>query len=147
MCACENRTGDIEISLLFCDNRYIRELNQQYRKVDRATDVLSFAQDEAQGARVPGMNHTILGDIVISLDTVAERCDGDKDAMRREVKLLFCHGLLHLLGYDHGTEHERCAMAAKQAEYLDLPLAQAWPTQGPRRAVDPEGGVVSFGRR
>ncbi|GMV91167.1 MAG: endoribonuclease YbeY [Candidatus Hydrogenedentota bacterium] len=128
VCAGENRNGAIEISVLFCDDRRIRELNRQYRKIDRPTDVLSFAQDEA-----PDGEQVVLGDIVISLETVAARCRGDKEAMRQEARLLFCHGLLHLLGYDHHTERERAIMAAKQAAYLDLPIAKAW--LGPRRAT------------
>lgn len=128
VCEGEKRKGAIEISVLFCDDRCIRELNRQYRKIDRPTDVLSFAQDET-----PDAKQVVLGDIVISLETVATRCGGDLEVMRREVRLLFCHGLLHLLGYDHHTERERNAMAAKQAAYLDLPLAKAWPA--PRRAT------------
>jgi probable rRNA maturation factor len=132
ICVTEGRSGAVEISLLFCDDHRIRDLNREFRKIDRATDVLSFVQDETRGKTGADLGPAVLGDIVISLETVAERCDNATEAMRREVRLLFCHGLLHLLGYDHGTESERRIMAAKQAEYLKLSPAEAWPAQ-PRR--------------
>lgn len=130
VCAAEGVTGTIEISVLFCDDARIRELNREYRKLDRPTDVLSFCQT--------GMEHSeprILGDIVISLETVERHCRGERAAMRDEVRLLFCHGLLHLLGYTHGTEATRRVMAGKQAEHLDIPLGNAWPDAPKKRAA------------
>lgn len=115
--------GDIEVSVLFCDDERIRALNQAYRDKDAPTDVLSFAQGPAP---VPGA--CVLGDIVISLETVAGRNGGDRAKMRDDVRLLFCHGMLHLLGYDHGTAAERREMNGKQAQYLGVPLEAAWRT-------------------
>ena len=108
--------------MLFCDDEYITQLNRQYRKLERPTDVLSFCQDSIAEA-VP----RVLGDVVISLETVERRCRGDRKAMRDEARLLFCHGLLHLLDYTHGNASTREVMAGKQAEYLDIPLDAAWP--------------------
>ncbi|MFO7975224.1 MAG: rRNA maturation RNase YbeY [Candidatus Hydrogenedentota bacterium] len=130
VCAAEGITGTVELSVLFCDDPRIRALNKQYRKLDRPTDVLSFSQT--------GMGHSeprILGDIVISLETVERQCRGKHEAMRDEVRLLFCHGLLHLLGYTHGTEATRHEMATKQAEHLDIPLGSAWPDAPRERAA------------
>jgi len=133
ICTGEEQTRDVEVSLLFCDDERIRELNRKFRKSDRVTDVLSFAQNDAQGMPAPDPACAVpLGDIVISLETVAERRSNLIHDMREEVKLLFCHGLLHLFGYDHGTETERRIMTAKHAEYLNLPLAKAWPEPGSR---------------
>ncbi|HNR30740.1 MAG TPA: rRNA maturation RNase YbeY [Candidatus Hydrogenedentes bacterium] len=113
VCEGEGRHGDLEISVLLCDDARIAELNRQYRKKRGPTDVLSFGQDGEQpdGSRV-------LGDVVISLETVARRCKGNPRAMREDVRLLFCHGLLHLLGYDHATRAEDQVMRARQARYL-----------------------------
>ena len=115
------RDRAVEVSVLLCDDAFIAELNLQYRKKAQPTDVLSFGQDAMRfhGARV-------LGDIVISLETVADRCVGDRGAMRAEVKLLFCHGLLHLLGAEHGNAKERKAMTEKQARYLGIEPEAAW---------------------
>jgi len=141
-CAQEDRAyPGTEVSLLFCDDPFIARLNRQYRNRRSATDVLSFAQDHASfhGAHV-------LGDVVISLETVERYCGGDKEAMRREVRLLFCHGLLHLLGHDHATAEGKAAMIAKQAQYLGVQPGQAWRDRSgvsARRAKEPAGGGAS----
>ncbi|MBI2425167.1 MAG: rRNA maturation RNase YbeY [Candidatus Hydrogenedentes bacterium] len=111
----------LEVSLLFCDDAFIRELNRQYRDVDKPTDVLSFGQDGQSGAVTRS-----LGDIVISLETVERRNGSDRAAMRDEVQLLFCHGMLHLAGHDHRTRIERERMHHLQAVYLKRNLDAAW---------------------
>lgn len=113
---------EAEVSVLFCDDPAIRALNKQFRGKDAATDVLSFEQDGPGSVRV-------LGDIVISLETVENRFPGDGAAQRAEVRMLFCHGMLHLVGYDHQTEAEQDRMAERQARYLNVPLDQAWPVE------------------
>lgn len=120
VCDGENVTGRVEVSVLFCGDPFMRELNKTYRHEDKPTDVLSFEQDAG-----PGDART-LGDIAISLDTVMRRCRNDRDAARAEVRLLFCHGLLHLIGYDHGTEKETANMTERQARYLGVSLDDAW---------------------
>ncbi len=121
ICAGEGVRESVELSLLLCDDLFIQGLNKQFRGVDAPTDVLSFGQEPVLGAA-----NRALGDVVISLDTVHRRAHGDRDKMRAEVRLLFCHGVLHLLGYDHGTASARRAMADKQATYLDVPPEAAW---------------------
>ncbi|MDQ1255650.1 MAG: putative rRNA maturation factor [Candidatus Hydrogenedentes bacterium] len=134
VCTGEGVTGDAELSVLLCDDPRIRELNRTYRKKDVATDVLSFAQDTVEGAQGP----RILGDIVISLDTVHRNCAErlghapDLGCVRNEVCLLFCHGLLHLLGHDHPNAASRKAMTAKQAAYLGIEPESAWHNAPPR---------------
>jgi len=114
--------GAFHVSVLFCDDGFIAGLNREYRGKRGPTDVLSFGQDDGAS----GPEGRVLGDIVISMDTVAARCAGDPAAMRAEVRLLFCHGLLHLLGHDHGNAAERRAMQALQARYLGVSDAEAW---------------------
>jgi probable rRNA maturation factor len=125
-CAEEGLKGDVEVSVLLCDDATIRDLNRMYRDTDRPTDVLSFGQDSAGEDA-----YTVLGDIVISLETVEERCphspgSARMKALRQEVKLLFCHGLLHLLGHDHATGETRRAMAERQAQLLGVSPEDAW---------------------
>ncbi|HOZ47107.1 MAG TPA: rRNA maturation RNase YbeY [Candidatus Hydrogenedentes bacterium] len=135
ICAGEGVETDVELSVLFCDDPCIQDLNRRFRSKDRPTDVLSFAQTPPAGWVGP----RLLGDIVISLETVARNCTerggtgGDLTAaMRDEVRLLVCHGLLHLLGADHATAQARAAMTAKQAAYLGVTTAAAWPPKGRR---------------
>lgn len=122
ICRAEGVGTDVEISLLCCGDETIATLNREYRGKDEATDVLSFPQPEP----FAGVSPRLLGDVVISLDTVARDCDGDRSRMRAEVLFLLCHGILHLLGYTHDTQPDRDRMAAKQAQYLNVPLEAAW---------------------
>jgi probable rRNA maturation factor len=120
ICTGEHVDGEVEVSVLFCDDDTMTALNRRYRRLNKPTDVLSFEQERN------GTDTDALGDIVISLETAERNCGGDRSLMRREVELLFCHGLLHLLGYDHGTSAERAEMTRKQAEYLGTTQTEAW---------------------
>jgi probable rRNA maturation factor len=123
VCHGEGLSGLLEISVLFCDDAFIQDLNRRYRGQDRATDVLAFPQRRA--ATADDMPR-VLGDIVISLETVWDRRGGDSKGVRDEVRLLFCHGMLHLLGYEHASVTQCERMAAKQAEYLEISASSAW---------------------
>lgn len=123
ICAGEKVGRSVEISLLLCDDEYMSRLNRQYRNKEGPTDVLSFEQDGPEGP--------VLGDVVISIETALHRSDGDRALARKEVALLFCHGLLHLLGHDHSTRSERERMTRKQAQYLGISECAAWPSSRP----------------
>lgn len=123
ICWGEGCDGTLEISVLFCDDMYIARLNKQYRNKAEATDVLSFPQDSTWS---PEGAVKVLGDVVISMETVSARCCGNRRAMRDEVLLLFCHGVLHLLGYEHHTPSLAAEMNQRQADYLGLDLETAW---------------------
>ncbi|MCK5861173.1 MAG: rRNA maturation RNase YbeY [Candidatus Hydrogenedentes bacterium] len=121
ICFGEEVQEDIELSVLFCDDPFIQELNQHYRGKNKSTDVLSFQQETPVST---GLN--ILGDIVISLETVQRFCKGERVAMGDEMRLLFCHGLLHLLGHTHTKQSDQNIMLKKQAQYLDIEVEDAW---------------------
>ncbi|MBI2392867.1 MAG: rRNA maturation RNase YbeY [Deltaproteobacteria bacterium] len=99
-----------EVSILLTDDREIRALNRDYRGVDRATDVLSFAMREGEGARFAG---DVLGDLVISMQTCARQARDAKRPLLDESTMLLAHGLLHLLGWDHDTAAKDRAMRAE----------------------------------
>jgi probable rRNA maturation factor len=117
----EEKTGEFELSILFCDDAYMAQLNRQYRQVKGTTDVLSFESEP-----MPGVSPAPIGDIVISLETVETHCAGAPSLMREEVKLLVCHGVLHLLGFDHGTQKEKTHMQSLQSFYLGVNAEEAW---------------------
>ncbi len=121
-CALEGFRDNVEISLLYCDDLFIRGLNKTYRRQDKPTDVLSFAQNHS-----PGKGPRPLGDIVISLETVERHCAETGESPRHEARLLFCHGVLHLLGHDHAAAEDKTAMMRRQAECLGIPFEAAWP--------------------
>jgi len=92
--ASEFNTSDIE--LIICNNEYIKEINSQYRQKDSATDVLSFPfENEFNLPNIP------LGSIIISIDFVESKAKEFGHNSDDELTLLFIHGLLHLLGFDH----------------------------------------------
>ena len=106
----ELELGHAELSVLLTNDTEIHALNLQHRDKDKPTDVLSFPLDEGGGAdgTVSGMR--VLGDVVISLDTAARQARGRKRELLPEVRFLLAHGLLHLLGYDHGDPAEKREM-------------------------------------
>jgi probable rRNA maturation factor len=98
-----------ELSVLLTDDDHIRDLNRRYRDKDRPTDVLSFPLDAPKrGNREP----FALGDVVISIDTAARQATSRKRELQVEVTHLLAHGLLHLIGHDHGTASEKQKMWA-----------------------------------
>lgn len=104
--------GDLEVQLGFVSDEEIRALNRDFRRRDRATDVLSFSALE--GEPLPGTEH-FLGDIVVSLDTARRQAAEHGHSFDDEVAILVVHGLLHLLGYDH-EDGPDAAIAQAEAE-------------------------------
>lgn len=101
--------ADYEVSLRLVGDARIHELNRDYRRKDRPTDVLAFAQREGPAARI---HPALLGDIVISVDTARRQA---RRGLYRELLHLASHGLCHLLGYDHRDDAEERAMNARAA--------------------------------
>jgi probable rRNA maturation factor len=102
-----------EISLLLVDDDQIREINKNYLKRDRPTNVISFAMTEGKFGDV---HPEILGDIILSVETAARdamACDID---FMDEVEFLLIHGLLHLLGYNHENVESKEAKKMKKLE-------------------------------
>ncbi len=94
--------GPAEVSVTFTDDVRTRELNKQYRNIDKSTDVLSFPLGENGEYDI---NHDtgakILGDIVISIDHAEAQAEEYGHTLQREIGFLTVHSMLHLLGYDH----------------------------------------------
>ena len=111
-----------EVSILFCNDTYMKELNNQYRGIDAPTDVLSFENEEVYNDDEGKWK--CVGDIVISLDTLPVNAEYFNVDNNSELKRLLIHGLLHLNGYDHGEEHiekyikPKCKMLRRQEKLL-----------------------------
>lgn len=113
--------GGWELSVLLCDDAFIRPLNEQWRGKDAATDVLSFPQLDLDGPLeldAPAVDGTLLGDVVISGETAARQADELGHGLEVELRVLLVHGLCHLLGHTHGTDAQRQAMTALEARLL-----------------------------
>ena len=89
-------------------------MNRQYRKKDKPTDVLSFPlADELQPS--------LLGDVVISIETAARQAQRRHHSLREELQILLIHGILHLLGYDHEVSRsEAIRMHRKEREIKEM---------------------------
>lgn len=112
-----------EVSVVFCGDQMIRELNKNYRDIDAPTDVLSFENGESF-ADEAGVQWLLAGDIAISVDTLKKNAEYFGCDENSELKRLLLHGLLHLNGYDHGEEHiekgkaPECEMLKMQEDIL-----------------------------
>lgn len=112
---------DCEVSITFCDNEKIRELNQKFRNTDKATDVLSFPLFDEDGfdSFVPEMD-CMLGDIVISLEKAVTQAEEFGHSYEREAAFLAVHSVLHLLGYDHEiSEADELDMRKRQRDIME----------------------------
>ena len=123
---------EAEINLLLTTDEDIREMNQMFRQIDRATDVLSFPMleygtpgdfsglEENPGDSFnPESGELMLGDIEISKDKVLAQAEAYGHTPKREYAFLIAHSMLHLFGYDHMEEDERIQMEQKQREILE----------------------------
>lgn len=117
---------DCEISVSIVNNEEIKQINKQFRKIDKPTDVLSFPQllfeeggvVESQIVDVNEKDEVVLGDIVISIDKAIEQAQEYGHGLEREIAFLTAHSMLHLLGYDHIEAQEEKEMFAHQKEIL-----------------------------
>ena len=105
------------VNIIIVDNKKIKEINNEYRNIDRETDVISFAlEDDDTFIELP---IRVLGDIYISIDKVKSQASEYGHSEMREICFLVVHGILHLLGYDHMNENDELVMFSKQDKILD----------------------------
>lgn len=114
----KEKLEDVFFNLIIVDNKYIHELNRTYRKIDRETDVITFALEDEDSLVLPSKER-ILGDIYISIDKAKAQAEEYGHSLLRELSFLAVHGFYHLLGYDHMTDEEAKVMFAKQEEVLN----------------------------
>lgn len=124
---------ECEVSLLFVDNDEIREINNETRGIDRATDVLSFPMLDYENKKVfkemyknyefsqsdCDGEELVLGDVVLSLERSLEQSKEFNHSFEREASYLVVHSILHLLGYDHMEEDDKVIMRKREEEILN----------------------------
>jgi len=116
-----------DLSILVCDDAFMRGLNRQYRDKDESTDVLSFEQGDSY--RGPGGEERFLaGDIVISIDALARNAEEFGISRDEELRRLITHGILHLSGMDHEDNESSRPMLLLQEELLRDIAASGGPS-------------------
>lgn len=107
--------GEMDVSLVIADDSRLRALNQEYRNLDRTTDVLSF--------NIPGVPDVIeaSGELYISLPQAKKQAREYRHSLEFELRRLVVHGVLHLLGHDHKKVDEARRMRAREALYIEAP--------------------------
>ena len=121
-----------EISFLFCDDARIRELNREWRNMDKPTNVLSFPASE------PGRLSTspLLGDIAVAFETVERESIDEQKTLPDHVSHMIVHGFLHLLGFDHENERD-----AEEMESLERRALARLGIADPYAATEPVRGA------
>lgn len=107
-------SSEVDLTIIFTDDRRIRKLNAQFLGLDEPTDVLSFPADFTD----PDSGHPYLGDVVISIPRAQAQAAENQTSVQEELLLLVVHGVLHLLGYDHASEEDQARMWTAQSEIL-----------------------------
>lgn len=123
---------EAEVNLTLTNNAGIHAINNEFRQIDRPTDVLSFPmlnyetpgdfaflEEEDSNDFNPDTGEALLGDIVISVEKVYEQAESYGHSVEREYAFLITHSMLHLFGYDHMEEQEAKIMEEKQREILE----------------------------
>jgi probable rRNA maturation factor len=121
----EGVAGDAELSLLFVDESTISGLNRRFMDTDGPTDVLAFPIDDPADdpagradARSPGPEPLLLGDVVVCPAVAERQAPEHAGSYDDELALLVVHGVLHVLGHDHGGLDQAAIMQARERELL-----------------------------
>lgn len=121
---------DLSVSIVNYDE--IKELNAEFRNIDKITDVLSFPQfadeedliydliDLGESLAEEDVLGTMLGDVVICYDRAAEQAEEYGTGIKRELVYLFVHSIFHLFGYDHMVQEEKEVMRAREESVMEV---------------------------
>ncbi len=124
---------EVSVNVLITDDETIAQINENYRKIDRSTDVLSFPMIEylspgnfdfletadAEDYFDPDSGELVLGDIILSAEHIINQAEAYGHSQQRELGFLTVHSMLHLFGYDHMEDEERCIMEERQRVILN----------------------------
>lgn len=113
----QQKIKNVSFSIIFVDDEEIKKINQQYRQIDKITDVISFAFEDNE--KVVYNNWRLLGDIYVCIPQMKRQAIGYKNSEKRELSFLVVHGILHLLGYDHQLPEDEKEMFELQELILN----------------------------
>ncbi len=110
---------EMDLSLIIVGKTKIRNINKNYRNIDRVTDVISFANIDSDDYDYLALDGEVnLGDIFINVDRVKSQAKKYGHSIEREFMFLFVHGMLHLLGYDHMEKEDEKIMFSLQDKII-----------------------------
>ena len=112
------KSNNVELSLTFVDKDEIKDINWQFRNIDKVTDVLSFPQYE-NPEDIDQDFEVMLGDVVICSQVAKEQAEEFGHSLERELVYLFVHSIFHLLGYDHMVDEDKVEMRAAEEDVLN----------------------------
>lgn len=110
------RAGDAEAAVVLADDAFIRHLNRDYRRQNKATNVLAFPAADVTSA--PAATPAVLGDVVVAFETAAREAAAEGKTLADHLSHLVVHGMLHLLGHDHQTAAAAIAMERREIDIL-----------------------------
>ena len=111
--------NDYSLEVMLCDDEFIHGVNKEYRGIDRATDVITFALFADSEEKIVADNVINLGQIIISMDKVKLQAEENGISEEKEFLNLLSHGILHLLGIDHKTDKELQYMLELQDKMIE----------------------------
>lgn len=106
----EVKEGNYEINIMITDDNTIKKYNEEYRKKEGPTDVLSFEY---------GLDEEVIGDIILSVERIEEQAPNFGNSFEDEFFYILIHGVLHICGYDHIEEEDKKEMFALQDKYYN----------------------------
>ena len=118
------QNSKLYITVTLTNPENIKEINKEYRNIDRATDVLSFPMFERKELeeKIKTNNfpfQDILGDLIISVEKVKEQAIEYGHSFERELSYMLVHGFYHLMGYDHIKQEDKEEMRPKEEKILN----------------------------
>ncbi len=120
--ASEGIDGEAHLSIAFVDLETMAALNEEHMSKSGPTDVLSFPIEDAAPGDPPTVDPDgpplLLGDIILSADVIAKHATEYGVSFDDELHLMVCHGVLHILGWDHETDEQAMAMEHREAQHL-----------------------------
>ena len=108
----------IRFDIAFCLDRTIKKINKTYRNKDSATDVITFSLFVDDENAIVTRKTADLGQIIVSLETASKQAKENNNTLKKEVLTLICHGILHLLGFDHLTKLDYDFVVATQIRVI-----------------------------
>jgi len=110
---------DFDLGILLTDNQAIQSFNRDFRSKDEPTDILSFPfhtdLQAGEAITIESEDDKNVGDLIISLEYIKVLCEEENKTINEHLRTLLCHGICHLLGYDHYTESTDKIMKEKEA--------------------------------